>query len=163
MDRTTFEACLGGLWNHLGLETPVFRAEGEIVLSVDAEDAVFRQGDDGRTLIVEAHAGFLTGDPASERSELEMVLKIGLALVTAQETIAVCEEDGGVGRARLLARGCYRYQDNDFEKLSALVSNVLSGAQALRSALVSPRAAKGARLAMRQSEPHDASLLILTP
>lgn len=144
MDRKTFETVIAGLWARLGIAEPVFGPDPEVILLVDGFEIVLRHGEDGRVLVIEAQAGTLTSRPGFERIELEKLLKTNLMLSAVRNTIAVLDADERSDTPRILIRAFYRYQQNALEKLTDLVSDVVSSSETLQQVLAAlPGAGKG--------------------
>lgn len=138
MERKQFTVTLINLWKHLGLGEPDLRDDRDITLSIDAFDIALRDGEDGRTLVLEADAGRLSSRSDVALMELEKVLKTNLALTASRDTIAVLDDAGGMDSetaSRVLVRGFYRYDRNDLAKLSDLLSDVVSSAETLQALL----------------------------
>lgn len=165
MDRKTFEVSVLEFWAYLGLKEPVFSPEPEVTLVVDSYDVLLRHGKDGKTMVIQSDAGAVKNDHARAQSVLETILKTNVALCAERQTIAVLEEFDETGRQRLIVRAFYRYNVEDQEQLSDLVSDVISSVQTLRGLTTGfqdtdriPVTTKGAA-AMRP----DNELLVLVP
>ncbi len=145
----------------LGLPQPDFLDPSELILSIDEEDVVFRQGADGNVLVVEVDAGKFLASASHERGELEKVLKTNLALCTVRNTIAVLD-NREAEENRVSVRGFYRYRNNDLAQLSDLVSDVLSSGETLRAVLAGSAVANRRPGSLNNlSEAPDSGLLIL--
>lgn len=135
MSGKAFSTVVDALLQRLGIRDEVDFSEQELVLEVDGVDVVLRDGVDGRTLLVEGPGGALDVSSVSKRSRIEKLLKTNLALSTVHNTISVLVGDAEDTAKFVNVRGFYRYQQNDINVLTDLVSDVASSADILRGVL----------------------------
>ena len=135
MSGKAFSAAVDALLQHLGILDEVGVSGEELVLEIDGVDVVLRDGDDGRTLLVEGAGGALDLSSVSKRSRIEKLLKTNLALSAVRNTIAVLVGDAEDTAQFVNVRGFYRYQQNDINVLTNLVSDVASSVEILRGVL----------------------------
>jgi hypothetical protein len=142
MELDTFQSLVLRFWRYLGLADPVFGSEPEIFLSVDEHEVLLRHGTDGRGLVVEGDAGSIVSGTGLAHATMERLLMTNLALSATRNTLAGLDVGEGRGRARVIVRGYYRYQQDDLGGLSDLVSDVISSVETLNQVLVASQASE---------------------
>lgn len=164
MDRAVFETVIRDFWTYLGLSNPVFDQADAISLAVDDAEVFLKPALDDETLVVEMRVGRLSQVDTVRRTELEDLLKFNFALTLARDTLTVLEDDADATGV-IFVRGFYGTAQRNYDKLSDLVSDVISAAETLQMSVAdeaagSPAVGTPGRLADRSL---DADFLILEP